>query len=143
MTWNEQNHRPGASSDTVADKMRAVPASTPPATARLLTGDLTCYARSVAGTEWDAQAKGELGDNVNPWGLAMSASSPFWISNNHSGISTVYNGAGQPFPAASPLVVQVSAPVAEAPAPAAPGTETAEPEVIGRQAKEEEGEEEK
>jgi large subunit ribosomal protein L25 len=41
------------------------------------------------------------------------------------------------------IVVQVSAPVAEAPAAAAPGTETAEPEVIGRQAKEEEGEEEK
>ena len=27
MTWNEQNHRPDESSDTVADKTRAVPAS--------------------------------------------------------------------------------------------------------------------
>jgi hypothetical protein len=35
---------------------------------------------------------------VNPWGLAASASSPFWISNNHSGTSTLYDGAGQPFP---------------------------------------------
>ena len=42
---------------------------------------------------------------VNPWGLAASASSPFWISNNHSGTSTLYNGAGQPFPATGPLVV--------------------------------------
>ena len=56
---------------------------------------------------------------VNPWGLAASASSPFWISNNHSGTSTVYNGAGQPFPAASPLVVQVSAPPNDQ-SPAAP-----------------------
>jgi hypothetical protein len=41
------------------------------------------------------------------------------------------------------IVVQISAPQAEAPAPAVPGAETAEPEVIGRQAKAEEGEEEK
>jgi len=41
------------------------------------------------------------------------------------------------------IVVQVTAPAVEAPAPAAPAAETAEPEVIGRQAKEEEGEEEK
>jgi amino acid transporter len=43
----------------------------PPATATQLTGELTCYARSVAGAEWDAQAAGELGDSVNPWGVAM------------------------------------------------------------------------
>jgi large subunit ribosomal protein L25 len=41
------------------------------------------------------------------------------------------------------IVVQVRAPQAEAPSPAVPGVETAEPEVIGRQAKPEEGEEEK
>jgi large subunit ribosomal protein L25 len=41
------------------------------------------------------------------------------------------------------IVVQVAAPQAEAPAPAVPGAESAEPEVIGRQAKAEEGEEEK
>jgi large subunit ribosomal protein L25 len=41
------------------------------------------------------------------------------------------------------IVVQVTAPQAEAPAPAVPGAESAEPEVIGRQAKAEEGEEEK
>lgn len=36
-----------------------------------LTGELTCYARSVAGTEWDAMTKGTLGDSINPWGLEM------------------------------------------------------------------------
>jgi large subunit ribosomal protein L25 len=41
------------------------------------------------------------------------------------------------------IVVHIRPPVAEAPAPAVPGAETAEPEVIGRQAKAEEGEEEK
>src|SRR3954471_12476022 len=42
-----------------------------PDTASELTGELTCYARSVAGPEWDAQASGALGDKVNPWGVAM------------------------------------------------------------------------
>lgn len=36
-----------------------------------LTGELTCYARSVAGTEWDALDKGTLGDSINPWGAQM------------------------------------------------------------------------
>ena len=36
-----------------------------------LTGELACYARSVAGTEWDAQTSGTLGDAINPWGVAM------------------------------------------------------------------------
>ena len=36
-----------------------------------LTGELTCYARSVAGTEWDALDEGTLGDAINPWGAEM------------------------------------------------------------------------
>ena len=33
---------------------------------------------------------------VNPWGIAFSATSPFWISDNHSGLSTLYAGSGAP-----------------------------------------------
>jgi uncharacterized protein (TIGR03118 family) len=47
---------------------------------------------------------------VNPWGLSASSTSPFWVGNNHSGTSTIYNSAGQPFPAATPLVVTVPVP---------------------------------
>lgn len=36
-----------------------------------LTGELMCYARSVAGAEWDALAAGTLGDSINPWGARM------------------------------------------------------------------------
>ena len=32
----------------------------------------------------------------NPWGIATSATSPFWVSNNGTGTSTLYDGAGQP-----------------------------------------------
>jgi uncharacterized protein (TIGR03118 family) len=33
---------------------------------------------------------------VNPWGISASAASPFWISNNGTGVSTLYNTAGTP-----------------------------------------------
>jgi len=56
---------------------------------------------------------------VNPWGISISSTSPFWISNNHSGNSTVYNGQGQPVPAASPLIVTIPVPPSGAP-PSAP-----------------------
>lgn len=31
---------------------------------------------------------------VNPWGIAFSATGPFWLTDNRSGLSTVYNSAG-------------------------------------------------
>ena len=43
----------------------------PPATAQALTGELICYARSVAGAEWAALDAGTLGDSINPWGAEM------------------------------------------------------------------------
>jgi uncharacterized protein (TIGR03118 family) len=46
---------------------------------------------------------------VNPWGIGLGASTAFWISNNKTGNTTVYNGAGQPFPLASPLNVTIPA----------------------------------
>ena len=38
-------------------------------------------------------------DLVNPWGISMSATSPFWVANNGSGTSTLYAGDvnGSPF----------------------------------------------
>jgi len=31
---------------------------------------------------------------INPWGLSRSSSSPWWISDNGTGLSTLYNGPG-------------------------------------------------
>jgi hypothetical protein len=36
-----------------------------------LTGELMCYGRSVAGTEWEALNAGTLGDSINPWGAEL------------------------------------------------------------------------
>ena len=43
----------------------------PGTTAAALTGELICYARSVAGPEWDALDTGTLGNSINPWGVEM------------------------------------------------------------------------
>jgi len=40
---------------------------------------------------------------VNPWGISESGASPFWISDNGTGVSTLYNGSG----AIIPLVVTI------------------------------------
>ena len=36
-----------------------------------LTGELVCYARSVIHDEWKRMQNGTLGENINPWGVAM------------------------------------------------------------------------
>ena len=33
---------------------------------------------------------------ANPWGIASSATSPYWVSDNHTGVSTLYNSTGNP-----------------------------------------------
>jgi hypothetical protein len=42
-----------------------------PAVSAELTGELICYARYVAGPEWDQLSDGSLGDQINPWGAEM------------------------------------------------------------------------
>jgi hypothetical protein len=34
----------------------------------------------------------------NPWGITRSAGSPWWVANNNSGTSTLYDGTGQIIP---------------------------------------------
>jgi hypothetical protein len=43
----------------------------PPAAAGELTGELVCYARSVAGVQWDRMEAGTLGEELNPWGVEL------------------------------------------------------------------------
>lgn len=43
---------------------------------------------------------------VNPWGISYSPTGPFWISDNGTGVSTLYDGSGNP----QPLVVTIPPP---------------------------------
>src|SRR5690349_2732509 len=56
---------------------------------------------------------------VNPWGLAITPTGPWWVADNGTGNSTLYRGDGTPVPnATTPLVVKI---------PSANGTEDGEP----------------
>ena len=48
---------------------------------------------------------------VNPWGVSIPAApstAPSWVANNGSQTSTLYDGAGVPQPAATPLIVNLA-----------------------------------
>jgi uncharacterized protein (TIGR03118 family) len=42
----------------------------------------------------------------NPWGTSVGPGTPIWVSDNHAGVATLYDGAGNP----QPLVVAIPAP---------------------------------
>jgi hypothetical protein len=42
-----------------------------PATRDRLAGELTCYGRSIVAQEWPLMERGELGDTLNPYGVAL------------------------------------------------------------------------
>jgi hypothetical protein len=45
----------------------------PPEDTDKLTPDLVCYARSVAGVQWDRMRAGTLGEDLNPWATKLAA----------------------------------------------------------------------
>lgn len=55
---------------------------------------------------------------VNAWGLARSPGGPWWVADNGTGVSTLYNGAGAP----QPLVVTIPNAASSADASAPTGT---------------------
>ena len=60
----------------------------------------------------DLPAHAEVQDKnlVNPWGITAGPTTPFWISDNGTGVSTLYDTDGRPFPAGDPLVVTIPPP---------------------------------
>jgi hypothetical protein len=64
--------RAGAATEaTLVAQMAQTAQFLPSDVSQQLTGEVICYARSVAGAEWDAVDAGTLGDAVNPWGVRM------------------------------------------------------------------------
>lgn len=47
---------------------------------------------------------------VNSWGLARSSTSPWWVADNGTGVSTLYDARGHRFPIGNPLVVTIPPP---------------------------------
>jgi hypothetical protein len=55
--------------------------------------DLTANASSVSSSTSTINVDPNL---VNAWGLARASGTPWWVSDNGSGLSTLYNAAGVP-----------------------------------------------
>jgi uncharacterized protein (TIGR03118 family) len=72
-----------------------LPASTALATNQYLVTNLTTNTSSSA-----ANTDANL---VNPWGISRTSSGPWWVSDNGSGVSTLYTGTGS----LVPLVVTI------------------------------------
>ena len=65
-----------------------------------------CFGQQYKQT--DLVSNGSDPDLTNPWGLSRGSGSPWWVSDNATGLSTLYNGAG----AKQGLVVTIPARVA-------------------------------
>jgi uncharacterized protein (TIGR03118 family) len=71
----------------------------------------TAYAQRYTQTNLVADTPGVAAvtdpNLINPWGMSFSSSSPFWVSDAGTGLSTLYKGDGS----IVPLVVNIPAPV--------------------------------
>lgn len=52
-----------------------------------------------------------ISDNlINPWGISHSPTGPFWVSDNGTGLTTIYDGAGSIVPVAGQDAITIAAP---------------------------------
>jgi hypothetical protein len=64
--------RTGAETESLTLAQQIQTAQTLPTDIRAdLTGQLVCYAREVINSEWDRMEEGSLGEDINPWGVAL------------------------------------------------------------------------
>ena len=69
---------------------------------------LGAYAQTNLTSDGFVSAANTDANLKNPWGMSFNpAGGPFWISDQVTGLATVYDGSGAPFPAGSPLVVSI------------------------------------
>ena len=78
----------------------------PAAFARASSGSQGFYQQTNLVSDIAGVAKFTDSNLVNPWGLSHSPTSPWWISDNGAGVSTLYKGDGT----AVPLVVTIPPP---------------------------------
>lgn len=69
-SYDEARSGAEAEARTVVQQLETAQFFAPDDAARL-SGELVCYARYVVANEWEQMADGDLGEAVNPWGVAL------------------------------------------------------------------------
>jgi uncharacterized protein (TIGR03118 family) len=54
----------------------------------------TIYSQTNLTSDIPGEAANTSPNLINPWGMSFSATSPIWVSDQGTGVATVYNGAG-------------------------------------------------
>jgi uncharacterized protein (TIGR03118 family) len=62
----------------------------------LLSAPLGTYSQTNLVSDIPGLAANTDPNLINPWGISESSGSPFWVSDNGTGVSTLYNSAGVP-----------------------------------------------
>ena len=75
-------------------------------TAAVLGGPMTGYVQTNLVSDIPGLAANLDANLKNPWGISSSMMSPFWVSDNATGLATLYNSSGTP----QALVVTVPKP---------------------------------
>jgi uncharacterized protein (TIGR03118 family) len=96
------------------DNQGATTTATPVTVTVTTVPSLTYIERKLV-SDLPGQAEQTDPNLVNPWGIASSPTGPWWIADNHTGASSLYNGSGLPLP----LVVAIPPPAGGTP-PGAP-----------------------
>jgi uncharacterized protein (TIGR03118 family) len=61
---------------------------------RVLADGANSFTQTNLVSDIPGMAKTTDPDLVNPWGVSFSSTSPFWVSDNGTGLATLYNGEG-------------------------------------------------
>ena len=61
---------------------------------RVLADGANSFTQTNLVSDIPGMAKTTDPDLANPWGVSFSPMSPFWVSDNGTGLATLYNGAG-------------------------------------------------
>jgi uncharacterized protein (TIGR03118 family) len=79
----------------------------------------TTYTQTNLVSDGSVPAKTTDPNLVNPWGIGHSATSPFWVSDNGTGVTTIYDGSGKPQTPAGHAAITIAVPPGQTD-PAAP-----------------------
>jgi uncharacterized protein (TIGR03118 family) len=72
--------------------------------------DTTVYTQTNLVSDGSVPAATISSNLINPWGISHSPTGPFWVSDNGTGLTTIYDGAGNIVPVAGQDAITIAPP---------------------------------